>query len=990
MILFLLLATVLADQGLVDHPIESCGARTYLDNSWTVSTMPPATWDDVRVGASALNITIQATVPGDLITDLHRAKVIGDPWFERNWIANSSLWSDHAWYYSTLFTVGADVLASTSAQLLVFDGVKMGATIKVNGHTVGVVRDQFLRYVFELNTSVLLAGKNANQLGVSFGVEDVTEDGRFMACTGGWDWAPYSYTTKKTYGNTAGPVPTFSKGIWKSVYLTEVPRSTVAITHLTPHTKYKGEYPVSPLKEGAHGGFSVNITVHVWAPMGGATGSITVMGSWVSSGGAMAVADSGLLRLPVGDSSVSLQLMATAKQIRLWWPTGVGDQPLYNVKATWSPKGLVGGDGEGTATVSAERRMGFRVFALVTTNDTDPAVRANTSAEGSGTHGMFFRVNGAAIYSRGGNMVPMEELEGRLDGEAHRILVKSSADVGMNTLRVWGGGIFFPDEFYDACDEYGVLVYHDMQYANKPGVGHGPTATATQDAELRYQIRRLSHHPAIVLWDGANEVIFNSTSAYATFVMTVVAQEDQSRVIWPASPAAGWITGVHTLYGTPNNSPQGLTLSGKGQIWNTGIETHGPYQLGGGWPTVNGGISDTCFDNYLTGNQISTPNDFKGSAGIVTGGVTQKNQYASEFGTSGSSSFESMSATLAPEHWGVQGGMAADSCTGPDECIGQHTCTGKNPMTERNYACTTAIKEYFGDQAVDVSATGIKAFQGQTYQCQLAQAFVMKQNFEHRRSSNVLGHITWMLNEIWPTVGWGSLEYGPPAGFTPGQVRGGRWKPLHYFFKHSLMADVMATCGSQDQCWIKNDRASLPFKGTVTLTAYDYFGDGSSKVVLHQRIALPPGPGVMTYLTLPKKTTLPPSNVSALISTVHGEEGELVSEHLVQLGRPNITVPKAKISHSISDVANSDGTIDIIVASDKVALWVTLTTLAQGRFSDNAFFLPATSKTVQFVPFSTSTAKDDLATLKASLRVEDYSMYAGTMPAPPTPTMVWV
>ena len=114
----------------------------------------------------------------------------------------------------------------------------------------------------------------------------------------------------------------------------------------------------------------------------------------------------------------------------------------------------------------------------------------------------IFRVNGAPMFAKGANMVPMEELEGRMSGEAHRILVKSSADAGMNTLRVWGGGIFYPTAFYDACDEYGVLVYHDMQYASTGGGVHGPVATPTQAAELRHQIRRLSHHPAIVLWDG--------------------------------------------------------------------------------------------------------------------------------------------------------------------------------------------------------------------------------------------------------------------------------------------------------------------------------------------------------------------------------------------------------------------------------------------------------------------------------------------------------
>jgi beta-mannosidase len=76
-----------------------------------------------------------------------------------------------------------------------------------------------------------------------------------------------------------------------------------------------------------------------------------------------------------------------------------------------------------------------------------------------------------------------------------------------------------------------------MQYASTGGGSHGPIATATQEAELRHQIRRLSHHPSIVLWDGCNEVVVNpGTPSYvfATFVMTVVAQEDQSRVVWCA------------------------------------------------------------------------------------------------------------------------------------------------------------------------------------------------------------------------------------------------------------------------------------------------------------------------------------------------------------------------------------------------------------------------------------------------------------------------
>lgn len=206
------------------------------------------------------------------------------------------------------------------------------------------------------------------------------------------------------------------------------------------------------------------------------------------------------------------------------------------------------------------RRIGFRVFAVVTGNDTNPEyVRNNTGADGTNPgFGMLFRVNGAPIFSRGANMIPMEELEGRLSAEAHTQLVKSSVDAGMNTLRVWGGGIFLPEAWYDACDEHGILVYHDMQYAQG---GHSPKNTTAQALEFRHQVRRLSHHPSIAIYDGCNEchvVLGTPTGIYATFVLTVVVEEDKSRVVWPSCPSGGWTSGVDRLTSLPNGSPLGL------------------------------------------------------------------------------------------------------------------------------------------------------------------------------------------------------------------------------------------------------------------------------------------------------------------------------------------------------------------------------------------------------------------------------------------------
>jgi hypothetical protein len=193
------------------------------------------------------------------------------------------------------------------------------------------------------------------------------------------------------------------------------------------------------------------------------------------------------------------------------------------------------------------------------------------------------------------------------------------------------------------------------------------------------------------------------------------------------------------------------------------------------------------------------------------------------------------------------------------------------------------------------------------------------------------------------------------------------------------MRDVMATCGEHSTpkngtsaCYISNHGAGTTFTGTVTLTAYDHFGTGAGVSVLTKHVEMAAGPGTIEWFD----ADLPAGNTTSVISTVRNAKGDLMSEHMVQQVKPMyMRVPVAKLSFKIAEVANKDGTIDIAVSSDKVALWVTLTTLAQGHFSDNAFFLPATTKTVQFIPNSQSTANEDLRMLKGTLRIEDLSMY---------------
>lgn len=927
--------------GLRDHPVVG-DAVTYLDNrggggsgGWTAAA---------AVTPDHPPLIVPATVPGDLLSDLHAAGVIGDPLYELNF-KNASIWHDHVWTYTTTFNTASHDLRGGDELLLVFDGIKMGANISLNGQKLGQAEDQFLRYSFPLVASNLLrtgesAKEGANTLDISFD-SSACIDGRFMACTGGWDWAPYTTTRAPDTGAN-----TFTKGIWKSVYLVKV--SSAAITHVVPQVRYDGAYPTTRLVDGQHSGFTVGVKVFLESP-GGTSGTVEVAGSWGGSNTTQVHLSAG------SNTAVTLELKAKASAMELWWPVGVGKQPLYDVTVTFTPATLTAATATATP-LEAVRRIGFRHFAVVTGNDTNPAyVQDSVGKEGTSTLGMWWRVNGAPVWSRGANMIPMEELEGRLSGPAHRQLVASAVGANMNTLRVWGGGIFLPDAFYDACDDLGVLVYHDMQYAQQ---GHSPKATKTQDAELRHQIRRLSAHPSIVMWDGCNEchvVMDQPTGIYATFVMTVVAEEDQSRAVWPSCPASGWTAGVDRLTSIPTGN--NLETPAKGPVF----ETHGPYQHGSGFPSVNGGGGSKVlpFDPDV-------PIDVQPYQGKNTG-IRFSNVFASEFGCVVMSSFESMSPTLDPAHWGVHGGGPPDTCTGGFNS----DCQGDNAMAQRNYPCDSVIDAYFRTDAAYYAAVGEEAFKRQLFHCMLGQALEMKSNIETRKAQNQIGHIIWQLNEIWPTGGWGSLEYGTPT--YPGQVLGGRWKPLHYFYKSSIFTDVSATCGKGGVCYVRNDGAGVGFKGTVLVTSVD-IASGASTTLASVPLDMAPGPAEIMWFNISSHGEVD-GTTHFLMADVRCDENVVVSHNVLLQAPPKsmTALPQnSGLSFTVADKANADGSINIRVgAKVPVALYVTLTTGSHGRFSDNAFEVLAGSKTVQFIPFGAL----DRAGLVKTLRVEDLAMH---------------
>ena len=230
-------------------------------------------------------------------------------------------------------------------------------------------------------------------------------------------------------------------------------------------------------------------------------------------------------------------------------------------------------------------------------------------------------------------------------------------------------------------------------------------------------------------------------------------------------------------------------------------------------------------------------------------------------------------------------------------------------------------------------------------------------------------------------------------GYTPGQVLGGRWKPLHYFLAGSLFTDVFGTCGDDTRCVFKWDNALAAFSGSVTLSVLNV-GSGILTTMAAFPLELPRGAGSALWMcanggavnytaTTPCptwKAMLPALGCAAsgsdCLLRVYISSPSLATQYVnhVLLATPSAMtpLPPANVRAVVAPAPNADGSIDIAVSTDGTALYVTLVTAAQGRFSDNAVILPKGVATViRFIPFGAL----DEGLLRSTLKAEHVAQY---------------
>lgn len=487
-------------QGRCLERIESFMIKRSLSNLvWTLrSIRAPSESHSFNLPSS-----IPATIPGTVHTDLLSAGLIPDPYL--GLVENSVQWIGRTtWAYQTVFDFEVAHDARTE---LVFDGLDTIASVVLNGVLIAETENQHRTYRFDITKGLTSQG---NVLEVVFSPswdyaktreaelgelphanQDPYNFVRKMAANFGWDWGPRLTTA----------------GIWKDVRIETWSIARLAETRI--ETNVLGDEK----------------TVKVFTRL-------------VPSGDAPFT--SGLnVRLSIGEKFVTsnaigeqLELSLSSEDFQLWWPKGMGSQNLHTVQIELLK--------EDEVIDHWTRRVGIRTVEL------------DTGADSTGS-AFTLVVNNLPVFVRGANWIPDDCFPSRVSKDRYRSRIEQATEANINLLRVWGGGIYESEDFYDICDETGVLVWQDFLFA---------CAAYPEDSifmheieqEARDNVLRLSSHPSLVLWCGNNECIWGwfdwgwqpkvdergwGLGYYLDLLPKIVSELSPSTPYWPGSPYSG-------------------------------------------------------------------------------------------------------------------------------------------------------------------------------------------------------------------------------------------------------------------------------------------------------------------------------------------------------------------------------------------------------------------------------------------------------------------
>ncbi|MGI6208182.1 MAG: glycoside hydrolase family 2 protein, partial [Anaerolineae bacterium] len=451
-----------------------------------------------------------AEVPGDVHLDLARAGVIPEPLEGEN-VTELGWMEEKDWWYSTTFTPEADFMGDRME--LVFHGLDTFADVWLNGVHLGKTSNAFISHTFDV-TGLLRESENLLVVRVDTGLRWAKQQEIQRYCwpgdatmaeriwlrraqfTGGWDWGPRLLTV----------------GIWRSVELHSYRglalRDVCLSARLLGQERalIQAQYEIQSLAD-------CDVQAIIELSLDGEGGTSKRLETTLAPGPNL-VRDLMVLEWP-----------------RLWWPNGMGEQYLYDVRCTVTVDGQVL---DGT-----EFSYGVREVSL-----------AQEELEGDEGQSFTFLINGEPLFCKGADWVPADSIPARITPEKYWALVEDAAEANFNMFRVWGGGIYEDDAWWDACDSLGLLVWQDFMFACSAIPDDDPEFAAQLEHEARQIVRRLRNRASLALWCGNNENqwiagrVAPHTShcgrpTYHEMLPRVCAELDPSRYYWPSSPWGG-------------------------------------------------------------------------------------------------------------------------------------------------------------------------------------------------------------------------------------------------------------------------------------------------------------------------------------------------------------------------------------------------------------------------------------------------------------------
>ena len=620
-----------------------------------------------------------AHVPGSVYADLMADGTMPDPfWRENELDAFERMKKDYV--YQRAFTVTEAQLAHAHVEL-VCEGLDTLAHVSLNGREIAFADNMHITWVWDVKEQ-LHAGENTLEIRFDSPIlycakkaeeapgwesSDATPGFRHLRkahCMFGWDWGPR--------------LP--DAGIWRPILLRTW--DTVRLENA--------------LMLQAHHDGVVDVTIRP---------EIAGESAWSAE---ITAPDGEVMIIP---ETTAAEQVITIEHPQLWWPNGLGKQPLYRVTVR-----LATGDtrvwriGLRTMTVSREKDEWGEEFCHV--------------------------VNGMKVFAMGADYIPEDNILARVTPERTRRLLEDCKAANFNAIRVWGGGYYPDDAFYDICDELGLLVWQDLMYACA-FYDLTPDFERSIRVETHQNVARLRHHASLALICGNNEMEMFMAGANSAlinhrtwefvptyphhitdyvkmfeYILPAIVKETAPQTYWwPASPSSGG------NFDAPNDENRG--------------DNH--Y-----WDVWHGEKPFTEYRKFFF-------------------------RYASEFG------FQSFPCLKSVEQF-----------TLPDD---RNIFSRVMERHQRNQAANGKILSYLSQ-----TFRYPNSFDDLLYASQLMQAEAIRYGVEHwrRNRGRCMGAIIWQLNDIWPVASWASIDYY------------GRWKALHYAAKR-FFAPVMISAEEEGE-----------------------------------------------------------------------------------------------------------------------------------------------------------------------------------------------